>query len=112
MEKYPLPKDSLKRIVKIMEYVEEHSEQLNEQDLINEFGANGNWLFKEYCRGGNEPYVNDPGGRFQLTQIGIRKLHDLRRILAEERSAMAMKWATIVMATFIGLQFLKMVGIF
>lgn len=105
-EKKPLPKDSLKKIVKIMEHVEEHDEQLTERDIETKFGDDNYHMFSRYCLGGNEAYAHDPSGKFKLTQIGVRRLHELRKVLAEERRAEWIKWATIIITIFAGLQIL------
>jgi DNA polymerase III sliding clamp (beta) subunit (PCNA family) len=106
-----LPKDSLNRIVKIMEYVEEYGEQLSEDNLKTTFGDIGYNLFSRYCLGGNKPYAQSHSGKLKLTQLGVRRLHELRKILAEERRAEWVKWATIIIAIFTVLQFLRWVWI-
>ena len=109
-EKHFLPKNSLNRIVEIMEYVEERNEQLTEDNLKNIFGDKYYNLFSRYCLGGDE-YAKKHDEKFGLTQVGVRKLHDLRKILIEERRSEWIKWATIVMAIFTVLQFLHLVKI-
>jgi len=102
-----LSKDSLKRIVKIMRYVEENrqqiaeAEQLTESTIEKEFGEDGFHMFSRYCLGGKEEYAiesQDPIKKIFLSQKGVRKLYELRGILAEEKRAEWIKWATIILA--------------
>ena len=86
----PLPKDSLARIVKIMEYIEENYEKINVNDIKNKFGENGWHLFSRYCIGTKEDYATSVSNKngtaiYNLTGVGIRRLHELRKILSEEK---------------------------
>ncbi|MBW2976002.1 hypothetical protein KY347_00995 [Candidatus Woesearchaeota archaeon] len=89
-KKILLEKDSLSKIVKIMEYIEEYHGQINVNDIKGEFGENGWYLFSRYCIGTKEDYVTSVGNKggtpiYTLTGVGIRKLHELRKLLLEEK---------------------------
>lgn len=103
-EKIPLPKDSMKRIINMMEYVEEHRERLDEKDMKEKFDNNNFNLFSRYCLGEEEYAALVGTGKYRLTQIGVRRLYELRRLQADEDR---IKWtirATIAIATFTGVQ--------
>lgn len=96
--------DSLKKVVKIMQYIEDNG-KIIESKIIKKFGKNGYNKFSRYCLGGEEYYAtstfphaksnNFPGGFLSLNQKGVRKLYELRRILADEKRSEWIKWATI-----------------
>lgn len=94
-------KDSLAVIVKIMEWLHERN-GTTQEELEKEFTPTGFAMFFKYCMGTGEKedyaYAIIKGGEnyeivhpktegcsYLLSQDGYRKLHELRRILAEEK---------------------------
>jgi len=84
-------KNSLDRIVDIMDYIEEHDEQRSQKQIEQEFDKATFRLFSRYCLGDRAPYAeaNRVESRnvkvFKLNQTGVRRLHELRGIVAEEK---------------------------
>ncbi len=103
---YTVPKDSLKRLVEIMTFVEELSEGVTKEDIEKKFGKDGFLLFQRYCLGGKDPYATEQPEEhtFQILQPGIRKLYELRGILASEKREDHVKWIQIILVTFIIVQ--------
>lgn len=85
-----LPKDSLARIVNIMEYIEVNHGYVTIKDIKDKFEEIGWNLFKRYCLEINqELYATSHSGIgeesiYVLTPLGVRKLHELRGVLAQE----------------------------
>jgi len=100
---------SLNKIIEIMDFVENYDEQKSENDLIDEFGRKDFRLFSRYCLGGHEPYAIDNQSKFKLTQIGVRRLHELKKIQEEEKRNNYVVAATIVIAIFTVVQ---VIGLF
>lgn len=111
---HPLPEDSLKKIVKIMEYIEIYHAQKTEDDIKRQFGEEGMFIFSRYCLGGdsNRAYADTEIGTidgkkvsvYRLTQTGVRKLHELRGILAQEKRDKLIADTNRAVALFIALQ--------
>jgi len=97
-------KDSLKRIVKIMDYIEDDPEWVKDSEIIKKFGKDGHRLFSRYCLGNPDAYANQSFEKVNLTQEGVRRLHELRGILLAERRALLMTAATTAIAVVAILQ--------
>lgn len=101
-----------------MEYIEEHYEKINVKDIKNKFGENGWHLFSRYCIGTKEDYATSVSNRdgttiYNLTGAGIRKLHELRKILAEENRAEYQKNVNMIIAfTGSALAFIGAINLF
>ncbi len=122
-KKARLPKDSLKRIVEIMEFVEGIEKLSNKnkentkfllvakkQILEKRFGEEGFYLFRKYCLSNKfeNDYAYERDGAFYLTQLGMRKLHELRGTLAQEKRDVIIKWTTIAIATTAIVQIIRL----
>jgi len=102
---------SLKRVVQIMEYVEGRNKEKHEEAIKSKFGEDYR-LFSRYCLGNREPYAEFTGTGRQtchLNQRGVRRLHELQGIIAEEKRATWMKWAAVSIAVFAGIEVLRFV---
>ena len=71
----------------MMEFIEEYFEQINKKIMIQVWGEHNFHLFSRYCLGGEKPYVIENGQKrvYKLTQVGLRKLHELRKTLTNEK---------------------------
>src|SRR3989338_2724091 len=88
-------RDSLKSMVKMMEYVNNTKDGLTKEDFTFIFGDEGYKKFKDYCIGGEVqgriplyaegPESPTPSNKIKLSTGGMRHLYEIRRILAEER---------------------------
>lgn len=100
--------DSLSTIVKIMEYIHEY-ENVTQTKIEAEFEPKGFAMFIKYCIGEKDGYAdiiigtrfvgrNTRDSTYTLNQQGYRKLHELRKILAEEKRAEEQKNISLVIA--------------
>ena len=112
---YTMPKDHdnvLNRLVDIMTFVEEHDETATAEEIKKRYdGEHGFILFSRYCLGDKEAYAQHYGPGYKLTQLGIRKLVELRGIQATQSRAFWMMIASILMAVFIFGQLLYQMGL-
>ncbi|MFH1972383.1 MAG: hypothetical protein ABIJ18_02790 [archaeon] len=105
-----MPKDNLKTILKIMEFIQ-YKRHCQEYEVINKFSTEDWKLFSKYALNSDSSTKDEAYARInpniELTQLGSRKVFELRRILAEEKRANWIKWATITLAVFAVLGFIK-----
>ena len=97
--------DSLQTAIEIMTYLQDNYESVKEQQVIDKFGKKNWHMFSQWGMNSDastkgEAYAVERVGTINLTQLGARKLYELRGIIADEKRAEWIKWATIILAIF------------
>ncbi len=105
--------DPLARIVLALNLVESNNSKLTETDLIRRIGDEDFNLFSRFCLGGTTPYASTVHEKLFLTQDGVRKLYDLRKVVIDDRREETNKILTTSIA-FTGavLALISILGIF
>jgi|SRR3989338_1349666 len=103
--------DALKNNLEILNYIYSHNEEATQDDLIQKFGKENwrkfaKWAISTDSSTKTDAYAKEAGGKLMLTIFGMRKIDDLRKVIAEEKRSDWIMKATIVMAIFAVLGFI------